>query len=138
MSALHKQTNVNIKEKANMIWNIADIIRGTFKPHEYGKVIIPMTLLKRLNDTLLPTKEAVLKKHEEVKAFEVKGGFLTRASGYSFYNTSPFTFETLLNEHDHIEENFKVFMGGFSENIQDILKNFKFEHIIGDLVGETK
>lgn len=138
MNALHKQTNINVQTKANMIWNIADIIRGTFKPHEYGKVILPMTLLKRLNDTLLPTKEAVLKKYEEVKGFEVRDGFLTRASGYNFYNVSPFTFETLLNEPDHIEENFKAFLAGFSDNIQDIIKNFKFENTIDDLVGSSK
>jgi len=137
MSALYHQTNINVQEKANMIWNIADIIRGTFKPHEYGKVILPMTVLKRLNDTLLPTKDAVLKTCEEIKDFEVKEGFLESAAGYPFYNTSPFTFETLLNDPDHIEANFRKFIAGFSDNIQDIIKHFKFEHIISDLVGST-
>lgn len=137
MTALHQQTNINIQEKANMIWSIADIIRGTFKPHEYGRVILPMTLLKRLNDTLLPTKEAVLKQYDEVKGFDVKDGFLRRASGLSFYNTSPFTFENLLNDSEHIEENFKAFLGGFSENIQDVLENFEFNNIIKRLRGKT-
>jgi len=138
MSELHKQTNTNVQEKANMIWSIADIIRGTFKPHEYGRVILPMTVLKRLNDTLLPTKQAVLNKYQEVKHFEVKDGFLTKASGYNFYNISPFTFETLLNEPDHLEDNFKAFLAGFSDNIQDIIKNFKFVDVLKDLVGSTK
>lgn len=138
MSALHNQTNINVQEKANMIWAIADIIVGTFQPHQYGQVILPMTVLKRLNDTLLPTKQVVLDKYQEVKHFEVKDGFLTKASGYSFYNISPFTFETLLNEPDHLEENFKVFLSGFSDNIQDIIKNFKFEDVIKSLVGSTK
>ena len=138
MSSLDQQTNVNIQEKANLIWSVADVIRGTFKPHEYGKVILPLTILKRLNDTLLPTKDAVLKKYEEVKSFEVKDGFLEVASGYSFYNISPFTFENLLNEPDHIESNFRLFLSGFSDNIQDIIKNFKFENTISDLVGSTK
>jgi type I restriction enzyme M protein len=138
MKSLHQQTNTNVQEKANLIWSVADVIRGTFKPHEYGKVILPMTILKRLNDTLLPTKEAVLKKYEEVKTFEVKEGFLEMASGYSFYNISPFTFENLLNEPEHIEANFRAFMSGFSENIQDIIKNFKFENTIFDLIGSTK
>lgn len=137
MATLHTQTNINVQEKANMIWSIADIIRGTFKPHEYGRVILPMTLLKRLNDTLLPTKQAVQDKYEEVKDFEVKDGFLTRASGYSFYNTSPFTFENLLNDSEHIEDNFKAFLGGFSENIQDVLENFEFTNIIKRLRGKT-
>lgn len=138
MKDLQRQTNINIQEKANMIWNIADIIRGKFKPHEYGTVILPFTILKRLNDTLLPTKQAVLKKYEEVKNFEVRDGFLETAAGYSFYNTSKFTFETLLNDPEHIEDNFKAFLSGFSENIQDILKNFRFEGVIKDLVGDTK
>lgn len=138
MTPKENQTNINIQEKANMIWSIADIIRGTFKPHEYGRVILPMTLLKRLNDTLLPTKQAVLDKYEEVKDFEVKGGFLKRASGYSFYNISQFTFENLLNESEHIEENFKAFIGGFSENIQDVLENFEFNNIIKRLRGKTQ
>ncbi|MBB6402668.1 type I restriction enzyme M protein [Methanococcus maripaludis] len=137
MSALHQKTNINVQEKANMIWNIADIIRGTFKPHQYGTVILPMTVLKRLNDTLLPTKQEVLDAYKQYGSLEVNDGFFTDASGYSFYNTSPFTFETLLNDPDHIEENFRKFMAGFSENIQDILKNFKFDHIISDLVGST-
>lgn len=137
MATLHTQTNINVQEKANMIWSIADIIRGTFKPHEYGRVILPMTLLKRLNDTLLPTKQAVQDKYEEVKDFEVKDGFLTRASGYLFYNTSPFTFENLLNDSEHIEDNFKAFLGGFSENIQDVLENFEFTNIIKRLRGKT-
>jgi type I restriction enzyme M protein len=138
MSALHKLTNTNVQEKANMIWSIADIIRGTFKPHEYGRVILPVTVLKRLNDTLFPTKEAVLKKYEEVKHFEVKDGFLTKVSGYNFYNIGPITFETLLNDADHLEDNFKLFLAGFSDNIQDIIKNFKFTDVLKDLVGSSK
>lgn len=138
MSELHKQTNINVQEKANMIWAIANIIVGKFQPHQYGQVILPMTVLKRLNDTLLPTKQAVLDKYREVKHFEVKDGFLTKASGYSFYNISPFTFETLLNEPDHLEDNFKAFLAGFSDNIQDIIKNFKFEDVLKSLVGSTK
>jgi type I restriction enzyme M protein len=137
MTALHQQTNINVQEKANMIWNIADIIRGAFKPHEYGKVVLPMALLKRLNDTLLPTKQAVLDKYEEVKEFEVKEGFLTRVSGYAFYNTSPFTFENLLNDAEHIEDNFKAFLGGFSENIQDIIDNFKFKDTLNALAEDN-
>lgn len=138
MKDLQQKTNINIQEKANMIWNIADIIRGKFKPHEYGTVILPFTVLKRLNDTLLPTKKAVLEQYEKVKNFEVKDGFLEAAAGYPFYNISPFTFESLTNDSEHIEENFKSFLNGFSDNIQDILKNFKFEAVLKDLVGESK
>lgn len=132
------QTNVNIQEKASMIWNIATIIFGLFKPHEYGKVILPMTVLKRFNDALLPTKEKVLETYQKVKHFEVKSGFLETAAGYNFYNVSPFTFENLLNDPEHLEENFRAFIRGFSDNVQDVMSNFKFDEIITRLVGNTK
>lgn len=138
MNQLHRQTGINIQEKANMIWNIADIITGTFKPHQYGQVILPFTVLKRLDDTLKPTKSKVLETYEKIKNFEVKSGFLEKASGYAFYNTSPFTFENLLNEPDHIEDNFKTYLGGYSENVQDIIKNFDFMSTLNRLVGSTK
>lgn len=130
------QTTININEKANLIWAIADIIgQGLYKPHEYGKIILPMTVIKRFNDTLLPTKKAVLEKYEEVKHFEVKAGFLERASGYSFYNVSPFTFENLLADPEHIEANFRTFLAGFSENVQDVLENFDFDREITKLAN---
>ncbi len=138
MNELHKQTGINIQEKASMIWNIADIIQGTFKPHQYGQVILPFTVLKRLDDTLRPTKAAVMETFEKVKKFEVKSGFLENASGYAFYNTSPFIFENLLNEPDHIEDNFKAYLSGYSENVQDIIKNFDFMATLNRLVGSTK
>lgn len=125
-----KQTTNNIQKKAALIWGTADILRGLYKPHEYGKVILPMTVIKRLHDTLLPTREAVLETVEKVKSIKVeqiKNRKLTDASGYSFYNTSNFTFDTLLSDAENIEENFRSFINGFSENVQDILKNFEFD-----------
>ena len=76
---------VNIQEKATMIWNVADVLRGPFKPHEYGLVILPMTVVKRFHDCLLPTHDAVIEQYEKVKKLAVIDGFLTRASGYQFY-----------------------------------------------------
>ncbi|WP_010233408.1 type I restriction-modification system subunit M [Clostridium arbusti] len=132
----NQQTTGNINEKANLIWSIADIIgQGLYKPHEYGKVILPMTVIKRFNDTLLPTKQAVLDKYEEVKNFEVKDGFLESAAGYSFYNISPFTFENLVADSEHIEANFRTFLAGFSDNVQDVLENFEFEKEITKLAN---
>jgi len=132
----NQQTSVNVNDKANLIWSIADLIgQGLYKPHEYGKVILPMTVIKRFNDTLLPTKRAVLDKYEEVKKFEVKDGFLESASGYSFYNISPFTFENLVADSEHIEANFRAFLAGFSENVQDVLENFEFEKEITKLAN---
>ena len=111
----------NIAEKATMIWNVADMLRGQFKPHEYGLVILPMTVVKRFHDCLLPTHQAVLETYEKVKKFAVLDGFLTKASGYQFYNTSRFTFEAMLTEADSSEANFRDYLAGFSPNVQDIL-----------------
>jgi N-6 DNA methylase len=126
--------STNINAKANLIWEVATKLVGVYKPHEYGKVILPMTVLKRFDDILKPTKQAVLEKYEEVKKFEVKEMFLTEASGYSFYNTSKYDFEKLLSDPDNIESNFKNYLAGFSENVQDILSNFKFENEIKTMV----
>lgn len=137
MDNISKQTTINVNEKANLIWSIADIIRDLYKPHEYGKVILPMTVIKRFNDTLIPTKEKVLETYETVKQFEVKDVFLETAAGYRFYNISPFTFENLLADPANIESNFRTFLAGFSENVQDVLENFDFDKEITKLANNN-
>ena len=132
---LHKQTTVNIQEKSNLIWAIADKIREYYKPHEYGKVILPMTVIKRFNDILEPTKEKVLEVYENVKEFEVKAPFLETASGYQFYNTSKYDFKKLIDDSEHIETNFREYLNSFSENVQDILENFEFDREISKLAS---
>ena len=124
----------NIAEKAAMIWNVADMLRGPFKPHEYGLVILPMTVVKRFHDCLLPTHQAVLDTYEKVKKLQVIDGFLQKASSYQFYNTSRFTFETLLADPDNIESNFRDYLSGFSANAQDVLAKFDFDNIIKRMV----
>ncbi len=124
----------NIAEKATMIWNVADLLRGPLKPHEYGLVILPMTVVKRFNDCLMPTHEAVLEQYEKVKSLAVIDGFLTKASGYQFYNTSKFNFDKLLTDPENIEANFKDYLAGFSANVQDILAKFDFDNIIKRMV----
>lgn len=124
----------NIAEKVAMIWNVADMLRGPFKPHEYGLVILPMTVVKRFHDCLLPTHQAVLDTYEKVKKLQVIDGFLQKASGYQFYNTSRFTFETLLADPDNIESNFRDYLSGFSANAQDVLAKFDFDNIIKRMV----
>ena len=116
------------------IWNVADMLRGPFKPHEYGLVILPMTVVKRFHDCLLPTHQAVLDTYEKVKKLQVIDGFLQKASGYQFYNTSRFTFETLLADPDNIESNFRDYLSGFSANAQDVLAKFDFDNIIKRMV----
>lgn len=135
---IHLQTSFNIQEKSSLIWNIADILRGLYKPHEYGEVILPMTVIKRFHDTLLPTRDAVMEATEKYATFAVKDGFLQRASGYIFYNTSHFTFETLLSQPNHIEENFRAYLNGFSENVQDVLNNFEMDNHITKLAKNGK
>ena len=124
----------NIAEKAAMIWNVADMLRGPFKPHEYGLVILPMTVVKRFHDCLLPTHQAVLDTYEKVKKLQVIDGFLQKASDYQFYNTSRFTFETLLADPDNIESNFRDYLSGFSANAQDVLAKFDFDNIIKRMI----
>lgn len=132
---LNNQTTVNVQEKSNLIWAIADLIRDFYKPHEYGKVILPMTVIKRFNDTLAPTKAKVLETYDKVKHLEVINGFLETASGYQFYNTSVYDFEKLVNDSEHIEENFRDFLNGFSDNVLDILENFEFDREITKLAN---
>lgn len=129
---LQKQTNINIQEKANLIWEIATHLVGLFKPHEYGKVILPMTVLKRFDDALAPTKAAVLEMNEKLNNQKVEGqvrdGILCTVSKYSFYNTSKFDFAKLIADPDNIEANFENYLQGFSSNVKDIISNFKFEN----------
>ena len=131
------EVGVNLSEKATLIWNIADILRGPFKPSEYGKVTLPMTVIKRFHDCLIPTQAKVLETYEKVKSLQVIDGFLTRASGYQFYNTSKYTFDRLLADPENIESNFRDYLNGFSANVQDVLAKFDFENIIKRMVDSN-
>lgn len=124
----------NIREKATVIWNVANHLFGYFKPHEYGLVILPMTVVKRFHDCLLPTWQAVQDTYEKVKHLAVIDGFLTQASGYQFYNTSKFNFDKLLADPENIEANFRDYLGGFSPNVQDVLSKFDFDTVIKRVV----
>ena len=130
-----QQTTVNVQEKANLIWAIADKLVGVYKPHEYGNVILPMCVIKRFEDTLAPTREEVLKTNKELdeKKIEMKRGFLERAAGQKFYNLSRFTFETLLADADNIKDNFESYLNHFSENVIDIIHRMDFQKEIDKL-----
>lgn len=121
-----KQVGINIKEKANLIWNVANSLFGAYKPHEYGLVILPMVVIKRFHDCLLPTHEKVRETYLKVKELAVRDGFLRSASGYKFYNTSKYTFELLKADPDNIKVNFEDYINGFSDNVIDILANMGF------------
>lgn len=123
INELQKQTNINIQEKANLIWEIATHLVGLYKPHEYGKVILPMTVLKRFDDALAPTKQAVLDTNEKLHLSKaetaIRDGALCRASGFSFYNTSKFDFARLLADPENIEVNFDDYLKGYSDNVKE-------------------
>ena len=138
INELQKQTNINIQEKANLIWEIATHLVGFYKPHEYGKVILPMTVLKRFDDALAATKNEVLAAYQTLneQGYEgaIRDGTLCRASGYSFYNTSKFDFARLLADPDNIQVNFEDYLQGYSDNVKDILANFKFADEVKNMV----
>lgn len=138
INELQKQTNTNIQEKANLIWEGATHLVGLFKPHEYGKVILPLTVLKRFDDALSPTKQAVLDMKKKLDAAganeQLIEGALTRTSGYAFYNTSKFDFAKLLADPDNIADNFDDYLKGFSANVADIIENFEFSKTVDTMV----
>lgn len=127
---LQKRTSVNVQEKANLIWAIADKLVGTYKPHEYGNVVLPMCVIKRFSDTLAPTKQAVLDAYNLYavqRKLAVYDGFLRSAAGFDFYNTSRFSFDGLLADADNIADNFRSYLNHFSQNVIDIIEKFDFD-----------
>ena len=129
-------SSININEKANLIWAIADKLTGPYKPHEYGEVILPLTVIRRFDCILETNKDAVVQKNKELN-IAVKDPILRRVSGYSFYNVSPFTFKKLLDDPDNIEANFRNYLQGFSENVRNIIERFKFDTHISYLAEKN-
>lgn len=128
--------STSINEKAALIWAIADKLTGVYKPHEYGEVILPLTVIRRFDCILMDTKVAVLEKYDEVKNLPMRDVLLRKVSGYEFYNTSKYTFEKLLDDPDNIEENFHDYLNGFSENVRDIIEKFKFDGHIDTMANK--
>ena len=114
---------INISEKSSFIWKIADLLRGDYKQSEYGDVILPFTVLCRLDSVLEPTKDEVLKIHKTVK-YKNKEPFFTKATKYKFWNTSEFTFAKLKNDSTHVDDNLRDYIKGFSDNAREILEAF--------------
>src|SRR5437763_4056356 len=112
---------------SSFIWSVADLLRGDYKQSEYGRVILPFTVLRRLDCVLEPTKAAVLAE----KAAREKAGlnpepFLLRKSGELFYNTSPLDLKKLMGDQDHIAENLRAYLQAFSPAVRDIFERFEF------------
>ncbi len=120
---------INFGEQVSFIWSIAEILRGNYKQSEYGKVVLPFTVLRRLDCVLAPTKEVVLARalYLPVGMDEVvREKALNQASGHSFYNLSPYTFERLLDDPDNIAANLKHIINGFSADAREIfIERFK-------------
>ena len=119
---------IDVSAEVNFIWAIANKLRGPYQSDKYKDVIIPMTIIRRFECALEDTKEAVVNKFKENPDYPAKAMY--RISGYQFYNTSEFTLAELVNDSDHLAENFKNYIGGFSDNIQDIINNLEFDRQI--------
>jgi type I restriction enzyme M protein len=119
---------------SSFIWSVADLLRGDYKQSEYGKVILPFTVLRRLDCVLESTKEAVLaEKAKREKAGLNAEPFLLKKSGQFFYNTSPLDLKKLMGDQDHIGENLRAYMQGFSPAVRDIFESFEFHTQIDKL-----
>jgi type I restriction enzyme M protein len=124
----------NFSELANFLWSVADLLRGDYKQSDYGKVILPFTLLRRLDCVLEGTKKDVLAEHAKRKDSGLNlDPFLKRKSKQAFYNTSAFTLPGLLADQKHIRQNLVAYLGDFSEDARDVFERFKFTDRIAEL-----
>ncbi len=119
-------------DKVGFIWSVADLLRGDYKAHEYGRVILPLTVLRRLDATLTTTKAAVLAKGAELErqGLHNRARVLERVAGVPFYNTSPLDFRRLLDDPEHIAANLRTYIAGFSPGAADVLVKYGFEEHI--------
>ncbi len=122
----------NFKETANFIWSIADLLRGDYKQSDYGKVILPLVVLRRLDSVLDGTKDKVLKKHEEVKTMKLQNfdPILNKVAGFNFHNKSKFNFDKLVADPNNIAPNLRNYINGFSEDAREIIEQFEFDNQI--------
>ena len=125
---------MNHSQIVSFIWGVADLIRDTFKRGKYQDVILPLTVLRRLDCVLAPTKPEVLAETAKYKGkLENLDGLLAKASGYKFYNTSRYDFERLLADPPHIAQNLRNYIAGFSSNMREVLEKFEFDNTISKL-----
>src|SRR5947208_4606300 len=126
---------MNHSEIVSFLWGVADLIRDTFKRGKYQDVILPLTVLRRLDCVLVGTKEKVLKRQAELKGkgLEDLDAQLRRASGFAFYNTSRYDFDKLLADAPHLAANLRNYIAGFSPNMREVLERFDFDNTISKL-----
>ncbi|MEM7345900.1 MAG: class I SAM-dependent DNA methyltransferase [Chloroflexota bacterium] len=124
----------NHSEIVSFCWSVADLIRDTFKRGKYQDVILPLTVLRRLDCVLEPTKPAVLEKNQQFKdQLDNLDPLLRSASGFAFYNTSLYDFERLLADAPNLASNLRAYIRGFSPNMQDVIEKFDFDNTISKL-----
>jgi type I restriction enzyme M protein len=122
----------NVKESANFIWSIADLLRGDYKQSDYGKVILPLTVLRRLDCVLEKKKDKVLEKYQQAKSMKIKNldPILNKVAGYNFHNRSKYSFDKLIADPNNIAQNLRNYIRGFSEEAQEIIEQFEFDNHI--------
>lgn len=125
----------NFSDKVGFIWSVADLLRGPYRPNQYKDVILPMTILRRLDCVLEPTKEKVLQKLNSLKGGKLKNvePILNKVAGQRFHNTSRFTFERLKGDPNHVAMNLTNYIKGFSGRAKEIIEHFGFEEHIAKL-----
>lgn len=119
IDAMWDDSPIDVSTEVNFIWSIANKLRGPYRSDKYKDVIIPMTIIRRFECALAPTKQKVVDKYKENPNFPAKA--MQRISGYQFYNTSEYDLAELVNDSDHIAANFKNYLQGFSPNVLEIL-----------------
>lgn len=127
-----------VRDKANLIWSVADKLTGVYKPHEYGDVILPLTVLKRFDSVLSDTKSKVLEASKKFpETFAQRDFILKETSGQNFYNTSKYDFKKLLDDPANIEENFYNYLDGYSKEVTDIVENFDLKRHIQKMANNN-
>lgn len=119
----------NFSDTTNFIWSIAELLRGDYKQSEYGKVILPLTVLRRMDCVLADTKAKVLKEYPKIQQMNIQNidPILNTISGYNFHNHSFYDFNKLIADPEHLSANLRNYIAGFSESARDIIENFAFE-----------
>jgi len=123
---------INFQDKVSFIWSIAEVLRGPYKPEDYGKVVLPLAVLRRFDSVLADTKEEVLTKYDKYKTIneDAREPILNRVAKQTFHNTSLYDFAKLLTDSDNIAENLRDYINGFSKTARDIMEHFDFDRQI--------
>ncbi|MEE1931317.1 type I restriction-modification system subunit M N-terminal domain-containing protein [Streptomyces sp. TRM 70351] len=118
---------------SELVWSVADLLRGDFKPSEYGRVILPFTVLRRLDCLLAPSRQAVLDEAERTDGEQEREQRLTAASGWPFYKVSPFSMESVLSDPEKADRMLLGHVDGYSQNVRELLDGFEFERTVARL-----